>query len=88
MEVVQFHPPFSSQAEQEGLLTLCPVRALHTYVHFTQPLRKSHSQLFIFLWKGQTKVVSKQHVSRWLVDVISYAYTERGLPVPLGIQAH
>ncbi len=45
--MVQFQPP--SQTGQEGLLTLCPVRALRTYVNVTQPLKKSHSQLFVWV---------------------------------------
>ncbi len=76
LEMTQFQPP--SQTEQEGLLTLCPVRALRTYVNVTQPLRKSHSQLFVC--HGKTRLglpLSKQRVSHWLVDVISHAYTVR-----------
>lgn len=87
LEVVQFQPP--SQADQQNLLTLCPVRALRTYVNLTQTLRKSHSQLFVCYGKARLGCpLSKQRLSHWLVEVISQAYTGSGLPVPLGIRAH
>lgn len=85
LEMAQFQPP--SQTKQEGLLSLCPVRALCIYVNVTQPLRNSHSQLFVC--HGKTRLglqLSKQRLSHWLVDVISHDYTVRGLPVPVGVR--
>lgn len=70
---------FANPMSSKGIAHICTFYSAFEEVSFST---------FCLLWKGQTKVVSKQHVSRWLVDVISYAYTERGLPVPLGIQAH
>ncbi len=84
LELVQFQPP--SETEQEGLLTVCPVRALRTYVNNTQPLRKSHSKLFVCY--GKSRLGLPLFLSHWLFDVISHAYTVRGLPVPVGVRAH
>ena len=39
LEVDAFQPASASQAEQDRLLTLCPVRALRAYLTHTQPLR-------------------------------------------------
>ena len=32
--------------------------------------------------------VSKQSLSRWIVDAIALAYTVKGLQCPLGVRAH
>jgi len=32
--------------------------------------------------------LSKQRLSRWIVEVIEEAYTSRGLPLPLNVKGH
>ena len=89
LEVTQFQPSSTSQAEQDKLLTLCPVRALRAYLARTQPLRKAHSQLFICYGAARQGLpLSKQRLSHWLVEVISHAYRAQGTPVPSGTRAH
>ncbi len=69
--------------------SLCPVRALHTYIEHTRPLRQSHKQLFVcFDKKCAGKPVSKQRLSHWIVDTISQAYSSQNLPVPGDLVAH
>ncbi len=36
----------------------------------------------------KVRAVSKQRLSHWIVDVITAAYTSRGLECPLHIRAH
>ncbi|KAK0154023.1 hypothetical protein N1851_003886 [Merluccius polli] len=69
LEVTQFQPSSTSQAEQDKLLTLCPVRALKAYLARTQSLRKAHSQLFICYGAARQGLpLSKQRLSHWLVE--------------------
>ena len=89
LEVDAFQPASASQAEQERLLTLCPVRALRAYLTHTQPLRGAHSQLFVCYGVAKRGLpLSKQRLSHWLVDVISHAYKASGMQVPPGLRAH
>ncbi len=69
--------------------SLCPVRALHTYIEHTRPLRQSHKQLFVcFDKKCAGEPVYKQRLSHWIVDTISQAYSSQNLPVPCDLVAH
>ncbi len=78
-----FSPPTGSQ---ESLL--CPVRALRIYIERSASYRKSE-QLFVGFGK-RTKggPVTKQRISRWLVDAITVVYSSSGLQCPIGIRAH
>ncbi len=87
LEVGQFQPSSSSQAEWEEFLTLRPVMALCAYVTRTQPLRKSYSHLFVCYGKAKLGLpLCKQCLSHRLFDVISHA--EQGFPVLTGIRVH
>ncbi|XP_048019539.1 uncharacterized protein LOC125250806 [Megalobrama amblycephala] len=75
-------------ADEQELELLCPVRALRTYVERSQPFRQS-DQLFV-CFGGRTKgsPVSKQRLSRWIVDAINLCYSSLGADCPIGVRAH
>ncbi|XDV34775.1 hypothetical protein PO909_004902, partial [Leuciscus waleckii] len=83
-----FHPPPHVSADQAKLHLLCPVWALEAYVHRTSGWRKS-DQLFVYFGLSKKgSLVSKQTISKWIVEAISSAYEVRNLPSPLLIKAH
>ncbi len=58
---------------------LCPVRALKVYIERSASYRKSE-QLFVdFGNRAQGGLVTKQRISRWLMDAITLAYSSLGL---------
>ncbi len=78
-----FPPPTDSQ---ESLL--CPVRALRIYIERSASYIKSE-QLFVgFSNCVKGGLVTKQRISRWLVDAITLAYSSSGLQCPIGVRAH
>ncbi|KAL0154229.1 hypothetical protein M9458_050483 [Cirrhinus mrigala] len=83
-----FCPPPFLDSDQQKLNCMCPVRALDTYFHRAAVWRRA-DQLFVCygpLKRGLP--ASKQTLSRWIVDAISFAYDSSGLPSPLGVKAH
>ena len=77
------------RVDSPTLVSLCPVRALRTYVARTQSLRRSHLQLFVCYGGNKSgEPVSKQRLSHWVVDTISHAYDSQNLPVPGHLVAH
>ncbi len=67
---------------------LCPVRALKIYIERSASYRKSE-QLFVgFGNRAKGGPVTKQIISRWLVDAISLAYSSVGSRCPIGVRAH
>ncbi len=78
-----FPPP--PTGSQESLL--CPVRALRIYIGFSASYRKSE-QLFVGFGNcAKGGPVTKQIISRWLVDAITLAYSSSGLQCPIGVRA-
>ncbi len=78
-----FFPPTGSL---ESLL--CPVRSLRIYIERSASYRKSE-QLFVgFGNRAKGGPFMKQRISRWLVDVITLAYSSSGLQCPIGVRAH
>ncbi len=76
-----------SMGSQE-LSLLCPIRALRVYIERSASYRKSE-QLFVGFGnctKGGP--VMKQGISRWLVYVITLAYSSLYLQCPIGVRAH
>ncbi|XP_067219242.1 NACHT, LRR and PYD domains-containing protein 1 homolog [Chanodichthys erythropterus] len=73
----------SFHGRARGMHLLCPVRALRIYAERSQPFRQS-DQLFI-CFGGRTKgsPVSKQRLSRWIVDAIALCYSSMGLDCPI-----
>ena len=86
VQLEAFHPPPFVTQEQERLHSLCPVRALRTYIDRTASLRTS-DQLFVSLTKPH-KAISKQRLSHWIVEAIVLAYTRMGRDPPAGLRAH
>ncbi len=83
IELSAFSPPAGSQ---ESLL--CPVRALKIYIERSASYRKSE-QLFVgFGNRAKGGPVTKQRISRWLVDAITLAYSSVGSRCPIGVRAH
>ncbi len=74
--------------QDQGLNLLCPVRALRIYIERSAPFRQSE-QLFV-CFGGRTKgsPVTKQRLSRWIIDAIKLAYSSLGQPCPIGVRAH
>ncbi|KAL0152267.1 hypothetical protein M9458_051990, partial [Cirrhinus mrigala] len=73
----------SSEGDQE-LSLLCPVRALRMYVERSAPFRKSDQLFVCFGGRNKGQPVTKQRLSRWIVDAISLAYSSLGLECPVG----
>lgn len=64
---------------------LCPVRALKTYIKMTKHLRAGSNKLFIYYKKNQHNPASKDSISKWIVNTIKIAYTDKSLE---GVRAH
>ena len=54
--------------------TLCPVRALKFYLTATKGIRAGRSQLFLPIKETKKTNVSKNTISRWIVEAIKLAY--------------
>ncbi len=78
-----FFPPSGSQ---ESLL--CPVRALKVYIERSASYRKSEQVFVGFGNRPKGGPVTKQRISRWLVDAITLAYSSSGLLCPIRVRAH
>lgn len=79
--------PFVSP-EQKRLNFLCPVRALRIYVDHTEVWHKSDQLLICFGGQGKGSSISKQRLSHWIVDAITFAYEAGRLGSPLDVRAH
>ena len=86
IRLARFNPPPGEGTNQPELL--CPVRALRAYIGATTRIRRS-DQLFV-CHGGVNKggALSKQRLSHWVVDTISYAYKAGDRPVPSGVRCH
>ncbi len=64
------------------------VRALRIYIERSAPFRQSE-QLFV-CFGGHTKgsPVTKQRLSRWIIDAIKLAYSSLGQLFPMGVRDH
>ena len=88
VELLAFHPPPFSSAEEERLHCLCPVRALRIYCQKTSAERITN-QLFVSYGNSrQRKAVTRPTLSRWIVDAIRMAYSSANVQVPDGLKAH
>ncbi|KAL0171004.1 hypothetical protein M9458_035600, partial [Cirrhinus mrigala] len=77
----------SSEEDQE-LNLLCPVRALRTYIERSTSFRQSEQLFVCFGGRNKGHPVTKQRLSRWIVDAIRLAYSSLGLQCPIGVCAH
>jgi hypothetical protein len=88
--VKSFYRNFDSTSRVERQMhSLCPVRALKYYLAQYKAVRKPEvNQLFVTFAKGrQGNPLSKVSVSRWLTDVIRFAYVHFGRTPP-EVKAH
>ena len=83
-----FRPPPSGTTEEHQLVTLCPVRALLSYVERTRGLRTSNQLLVCYGDRCRGKALSKNRLSHWIVDAIALAYSAVEKAPPEGIKAH
>ncbi|CAM4711693.1 unnamed protein product [Leuciscus chuanchicus] len=83
-----FCPPPFQNADQEANNLLCPVRALDAYVHRAALWRKSDQLFVCFGSLNKGGPVSKQRMSKWVVEAISVAYEAAGQPSPLAVRSH
>ncbi|KAL0204548.1 hypothetical protein M9458_002566, partial [Cirrhinus mrigala] len=77
----------SSEEDQE-LNLLCLVRALRTYIERSASFRQSEQLFVCFGGRNKGHPVTKQRLSRWIVDAIRLAYSSLGLQCPIGVCAH
>ncbi len=71
---------------QESLLF--PVRALKVYIECSASYRKSEQHFVGFGNHAKGGPVTKQRMSRWLVDAITLTYSSLGLQCTIGVRAH
>ena len=87
IELAAFSPPSSSQATELSE-QLCPVWTLKAYVAATAPFRKSDKLFVCYGGCGKGQPLSKQRLSKWIVEVILHAYKSQGLPAPSNVRCH
>ncbi|XP_057715912.1 uncharacterized protein LOC130931280 isoform X1 [Corythoichthys intestinalis] len=86
LRLARYRPPPGEGGGRQELL--CPVRALRLYVDSTASFRRS-SQLFVcYGARGRGSALSKQRLSHWVVDTISYSYQMACRPLPSGVRCH
>ncbi len=74
--------------EDRELSLLCPVRALRIYFERSAPFRRTE-QLFVgFGNRAKGHPVTKQRLSKWIVDAVMQAYSSLGLQCPIRVRAH
>ncbi len=77
-------PPLTGSQES----VLCPARALRTYIERSASYRKSEQLFVVFGDRAKGDPVTKQRISRWLVDAVTLAYASSGLQCPIRVRAH
>ena len=77
-----------ASSEEGDSSFLCPVRALRAYMSRSAVFRQTEQLFVSFSGRSKGMAVSKQSLSRWIVDAIALAYTAKGIPCPLGVRAH
>lgn len=86
-QVVTLYVLPSSEQHRE-LNLLCPVRALRVYIECSAPFRQSEQLFVCFGSCTKGSPVTKQRLSKWIIEAISLAYSSLGLPCPTGVRAH
>ncbi len=74
--------------EDRELSLLCPVRALRIYFERSAPFRHTEQLFVSFGNRTKGHPVTKQRLSKWIVDAVMLAYSSLGLQCPIGVQAH
>ncbi len=71
--------------EDRELSLLCPVRALRIYF---ESFRRTEQLFVSFGNRAKGRLVTKQRLSKWIVDAVTLAYSSLGLQCPIGVRAH
>ncbi len=71
----------------ETMNLLCPIRALKIYLECSALFRQSDQLFVCFGKRTKGRPVTKQRLSRWIVDAITLAYSSLGLHCPIGVRA-
>ncbi len=74
--------------EDRELSLLCPVRALRIYFERSAPFRHTEQLFVSFGNRTKGHPVTKQRLSKWIVDAVMLAYSSLGLQCPIGVRAH
>ncbi len=74
--------------EDRELSLLCPVRALRIYFERSTPFRHTEQLFVSFGNRAKGHPVTKQRLSKWIVDAVMLAYSSLGLQCPIGVRAH
>ncbi len=74
--------------EDRELSLLCPVRALRIYFERSAPFRHTEQLFVSFGNRAKGHPVTKQRLSKWIVDAVMLAYSSLGLQCPIGVRAH
>ncbi len=82
IRLTRFNPP-PEEAEGRSSL-LCPVRALKAYVEATACIWQSEQVFVSYAGPKKGCALSKQHLSHWIVDTITFAFKASGRPLPSG----
>ncbi len=74
--------------QDQGLNLLCSVRALRNYIERSAPFRQLEQFFVCFGDRTTGSPVTKQRLSRWIIDAITLAYSSLGQQCPMGVRAH
>ncbi|XP_047223474.1 uncharacterized protein LOC124869581 [Girardinichthys multiradiatus] len=67
---------------------LCPVRALEAYVRSMAPIRRTDCLFVCYAGSRKGQALSRQRLARWIVEMISVAYSLQDQPLPSGVRCH
>ncbi len=74
--------------EDRELSLLCLVRALRIYFERSAPFRHTEQLFVSFGNRTKGHPVTKQRLSKWIVEAVMLAYSSLGLQCPIGVRAH
>ncbi len=78
----------SLSEKNRELSLLCPVRALRIYFERSAPFRHTEQLFVSFGNRTKGHPVTKQRLSKWIMDAVMLAYSSLGLQCPIGVRAH
>ena len=82
---IRLRPLTSILAPDDDDRSLCPVRALRTYLRRSRPLRSpQHRRLFVSFNPDFKRDITKATLSRWIATTIKEAYRSFDIALPAG----
>ena len=88
IELAAYGPSQPPDEEASSAELLCPVRALICYIQETAGFRQSDGLCVCYGSPRKGQALSRQRLSKWVVEVIEQAYKSSGLPLPLNIRGY